>query len=122
MAPAVAQQAAAVVGVRKVLLVDNAANAEPIAAVLAPQAAKLAADYTHVFGASTTFGKDLMPRIAALLGVGQVSDLMAVDGPHRFKRPIYAGNAIMTIGTTRRRQGRGATVRVASFEAAVTGR
>jgi electron transfer flavoprotein alpha subunit len=117
---AVAQQAAAVVGVRKVLLVDNAANAEPIAAVLAPQAVKLAADYTHVFGLSTTFGKDLMPRIAALLGVGQVSDIMAVDGPHRFKRPIYAGNAILTIDTPADAKVV-ATVRVASFEAAATG-
>jgi electron transfer flavoprotein alpha subunit len=117
---AVAQQAAAVGGVRKVLLVDNAANAEPIAAVLAPQAAKLAADYAHVFGPSTTFGKDLMPRIAALLGVGQVSDVMAIDGPHRFKRPIYAGNAILTVDTPADAKVV-ATVRVASFEAAATG-
>jgi electron transfer flavoprotein alpha subunit len=100
--------------------VDNAANAEPIAAVLAPQAVKLAANYTHVFGPSTTFGKDLMPRIAALLGVGQVSDVMAVDGPHRFKRPIYAGNAILTIDTPADAKVV-ATVRVASFEAAATG-
>ena len=64
---AVAAQAAAIAGVGKVLAVDNPANAEGLAAVLAPQVAKLAADYTHVFGPSTTFGKDVMPRIAALL-------------------------------------------------------
>jgi len=58
-------------GVGKVLVVENAANAESIAVVLAPQVAKVAAGYSHVFGPSTTFGKDLMPRVAALLGVGQ---------------------------------------------------
>ena len=50
-----------------------------------------------MFGPSTTLGKDLMPAVAALLGVNQVSDLMAVEGSHTFKRPIYAGNAIATV-------------------------
>src|SRR5690606_19712044 len=53
--------------------------------------------YSHVFGPSTTFGKDLMPCVAALLGTAQVSDVMAVEGSHVFKRPIYAGNAIITV-------------------------
>ncbi|MBA3487517.1 MAG: electron transfer flavoprotein subunit alpha/FixB family protein, partial [Lysobacter sp.] len=52
---------------------------------------------SHVFGPSTTFGKDLMPCVAALLGVAQVSDVMSVDSSHVFKRPIYAGNAIITV-------------------------
>jgi electron transfer flavoprotein alpha subunit len=117
---AVAGQAAAIAGVGKVLAVDNPANAEGLAAVLAPQVAKLAADYTHVFGPSTTFGKDLMPRVAALLGVGQVSDVMAVEGPHRFKRPVYAGNAVLTLDAPAGEKVV-ATVRVASFEAAATG-
>jgi len=117
---AVAAQAAAIAGVGKVLAVDNPANKEPLAAVLAPQVAKLAADYTHVFGPSTTFGKDLMPRVAALLGVGQVSDVMAVEGPHRFKRPVYAGNAVLTLEVPAADKVV-ATVRVASFEAAATG-
>jgi electron transfer flavoprotein alpha subunit len=117
---AVAGQAAAIAGVGKVLAVDNPANAEGLAAVLAPQVAKLAADYTHVFGPSTTFGKDLMPRVAALLGVGQVSDVMAVEGPHRFKRPVYAGNAVLTLDAPAGGKVV-ATVRVASFEAAATG-
>jgi electron transfer flavoprotein alpha subunit len=119
-ASAVAAQAAAIAGVGKVLVVENAANAESIAAVLAPQVAKLAAGYTHVFGPSTTFGKDLMPRVAALLGVGQVSDIMGVGGSHSFTRPIYAGNAILTVEAPADAI-LVATVRVASFEAAAQG-
>jgi electron transfer flavoprotein alpha subunit len=116
----VASQAAALAGVGKVLVAENPANVEPLAAVLAPQVAKLAAGYTHVFGPSTTFGKDLMPRVAALLGVGQVSDVMAVEGPHAFKRPIYAGNAVLTLEVPTDAVVV-ATVRVASFEAAAPG-
>ena len=120
MPSAVAAEAAALAGVSKVIVVENPANKEPLAAILAPQIAKLAAGYTHVFGPSTTFGKDVMPRVAALLGVSQVSDIMAVEGSHTFKRPIYAGNAILTVeapaGATVV-----ATVRVASFEAAGAG-
>ena len=117
---AVAAQAAALAGVGKVLVAENAANVEPLAAVLAPQVAKLAAGYTHVFGPSTTFGKDLMPRVAALLGVGQVTDIMAVDGARTFKRPIYAGNAVLTLEVPADAVVV-ATVRVASFEAAAQG-
>ncbi len=117
---AVAAQAAAIAGVGKVLVAENAANVEPLAAVLAPQVAKLAAGYTHVFGPSTTFGKDLMPRVAALLGVGQVSDIMAVEGSHAFKRPIYAGNAVLTVEVPADAVVV-ATVRVASFAAAAQG-
>ena len=94
---AVAAEAAQIAGVARVLTVTNAANAHPIAQVLAPQVAQVAAGYSHVFGPSTTFGKDLMPCIAALIGVAQVSDVMSVEGSHSFKRPIYAGNAIITV-------------------------
>jgi len=93
----VATEAAQIAVVTRVLTVANAANAHPIAQVLAPQLAQLAKGYTHVFGPSTTFGKDLMPCVAALLGVAQVSDVMAVESSHTFKRPIYAGNAIVTV-------------------------
>jgi electron transfer flavoprotein alpha subunit len=117
---AVASQAAAVVGVSTVLRVDRPENEHPLAAILAPQVAALAAGYTHVFGPSTSFGKDLMPRVAALLGVAQVSDLMAVETAHRFRRPIYAGNAIITVEADPAKK-LVATVRVASFEAAATG-
>ncbi|HTA66129.1 MAG TPA: electron transfer flavoprotein subunit alpha/FixB family protein [Xanthomonadaceae bacterium] len=93
----IAAQAASIAGVTRVLTVANAANSNAIAQVLAPQIAKLAAGYTHVFGPSTTFGKDLMPCVAALLNVSQVSDVMKVEDAHTFQRPIYAGNAIVTV-------------------------
>ena len=93
----VASEAAQIAGVARVLTLANAANANAIAQVQAPQVAALARGYSHVFGPSTTFGKDLMPCVAALLGVAQISDLMAVEGSHVFKRPIYAGNAIISV-------------------------
>ncbi len=96
-AGAVAAQAAELQGVETVLKVEHAANAHPIAAVLAPQLAQLAGGYSHVLGPSTTFGRDLMPRLAALLDAPQVSDIMAVESPTRFKRPIYAGNVVVTV-------------------------
>ena len=117
---AVAGQAAAVAGVNAVVRVDRAENEHPLAAVFAPQLAALAADYTHIFGPSTSFGKDLMPRVAALLGVPQISDLMAVESAFRFRRPTYAGNAIVTVEADAARK-LIATVRVASFEAAKSG-
>jgi len=117
---AVAAQAAQLTGVTRVLTIENAANEHALAAVLAPQVVAVAKDCTHVFAASTTFGKDLMPRVAALLGAAQISDIMAVDSPNRFRRPIYAGNAIVTVETDPAGPIVG-TVRSASFEAAATG-
>jgi electron transfer flavoprotein alpha subunit len=117
----VAAEAAKIEGVSKVLTVARAENAHALAAILAPQIAAAAKNgYTHVLAPSTTFGKDVLPRAAALLGVAQVSDLSAVDGPHTFKRPIYAGNAIVTVeapaGHTLV-----ATVRTASYASAPGG-
>ena len=117
---AVAAEAAQIAGVDRVLTVANPANAHAIAQVLGPQVAQLAAGYSHVFGPSTTFGKDLMPVVAALLGVNQVSDLMAVEGSHTFKRPIYAGNAIITVEAPAG-QTVVATVRTASWPEAAKG-
>jgi electron transfer flavoprotein alpha subunit len=117
---AVAAQAAEIAGVKSVVRVDRPENEHPLAATFAPQIVALAQDYSHLFGPSTSFGKDLMPRVAALLGVPQISDLMAVEGAHRFRRPIYAGNAIVTVEADPARK-LVATVRVASFEAAGTG-
>lgn len=95
---AVAAQAAKLESVSKVVTVARVENSHPLAAILAPQIAAVAKNgYTHVLAPSTTFGKDVAPRVAALLGVGQVSDIMAVDGPHQFKRPVYAGNAIVDV-------------------------
>ena len=94
----IAQQAAQIEGVSRVVCLDRSENVNPLAALQAPQLAELAADeYSHVLGPSTTFGKDLMPRVAALLGVPQVSDIMSVEGERRFTRPIYAGNAVLTV-------------------------
>ena len=118
---AVAAEAAQIAGVSKVLAVADPANANALAQVLGPQIAELAKNgYTHVFGPSTTFGKDLMPVVAALLGVAQVSDLMAVDGPHAFQRPIYAGNAIVKVEAPADRTVV-ATVRTASWQEATKG-
>ena len=112
--------AAQIAGVARVLEVSHDANAHALAATLAPQVAELSDAFTHVLGPSTTFGKDLMPRVAALLGAPQVSDIMAIESATRFKRPIYAGNAITTVEVAT-----GvkivATIRIASFEAAEGG-
>ncbi len=117
---AVAGAAAAIQGVARVLLVNNPANEPALAAVLAPQLAKLSEGHGIVLGPSTTFGKDLMPRLAALLDAPQVSDVMAVESATRFRRPVYAGNAIATVEAPTGRQ-IVATVRVASFQAAPSG-
>jgi electron transfer flavoprotein alpha subunit len=117
---AVAAQAAEIAGVKSVVRVDRPENEHPLAATFAPQIVALSEGYSHLFGPSTSFGKDLMPRVAALLGVPQISDLMAVEGAHRFRRPIYAGNAIVTVEADPARK-LVATVRVASFEAAGSG-
>jgi electron transfer flavoprotein alpha subunit len=110
----VAEQAARLGGVHEVVLVDAPHNAAPLAAVLAPQLAELANGYTHVLGPSSTFGKDLLPRVAALCGVGQVSDVLAVLGAHRFRRHVHAGSAVVTVEADPTRLVI-ATVRLASY-------
>ena len=112
-----AAAAAGIEGVSKVLTIEAAHNAAPLAAILAPQIAAAADDYDYVLGPSTTFGKDVMPRAAALLGVGQVSDIMSVAGPRSFERPVYAGNAILSVEIPADRK-IVATVRTASWKEA----
>jgi len=116
----VAAAASGIAGVAKVVQIDHESSEHAVAAAIAPQVVSIAADYSHLFGPSTTFGKDLMPRIAALLGVNQISDVMSVLGSHSFQRPIYAGNAIVTLEAPA-----GlpvvATVRTASYRAAGSG-
>jgi electron transfer flavoprotein alpha subunit len=117
---AVAAEAAKIEGVNRVLSVARAENKHALAAMYAPQIAKLALGYTHVFAPSTTFGKDITPRVAALLGVGQVSDVISVESAHTFTRPMYAGNAIVTVEVPTS-QIVVATIRTASWPAASTG-
>jgi electron transfer flavoprotein alpha subunit len=117
---AVAAEAAKIEGVNRVLTVTRPENAHPLAAVLAPQIAKAADGYSHVFAPSTTFGKDIAPRVAALLGVAQVSDVMSVEAAHTFKRPIYAGNAIITVEADANHTVV-ATIRTASWSADASG-
>ena len=96
-AQAVADQAAKVAGVSKVLLADDAAYANQLAENVAKLVAELGKGYTHILAASTTTGKNILPRAAALLDVSMITDIIAVEGPKTFKRPIYAGNAIATV-------------------------
>ena len=94
---AAAQAASQVAGVSAVLTVEDAALEHPLADLIAPVAKQLAGDYTHILVGASTFGKDLAPRLAALCGVNQISDIIAVIDADTFKRPIYAGNAIATV-------------------------
>jgi electron transfer flavoprotein alpha subunit len=80
-----------------VLLADDAAYGHGLAENLAPLLVKLAANYSHVLAAATTFGKNLMPRVAALLDVAQISEIISVESADTFVRPIYAGNALATV-------------------------
>jgi len=115
---AIAAQAAQVAGVTKVLTQANPANEPALAAILAPQIVAVALNgYSHVFGPSTTYGRDLTPRVAALLGASQLSDVMEAVDAHTFKRFIYAGNAITTVKAPPEKLVV-ATVRNASFPAA----
>ncbi len=113
----VAGQAAAISGVSTVIAVNAEHLKNPLAVNFAAETVASAEDYSHILGPSTTFGRDLMPHIAAKLGVNQVSDIAAVEGPHHFKRPIYAGNAIIDVAAPDDATVV-ATVRVASWKAA----
>lgn len=93
----VVDNAAQVEGVQRVLQADNEAYSHQLAENISELVAKLASDYSHILAPATTTGKNFMPRVAALLDVGQVSDIIAVEGDDTFKRPIYAGNAIATV-------------------------
>ena len=96
-AQAVAQAASQAQGVAKVLVADSAQYKDQLAENLAALVTGLAKDYSHVLAPATTFGKNFMPRVAALLDVAQVSDISAVKSPDTFVRPIYAGNALATV-------------------------
>jgi electron transfer flavoprotein alpha subunit len=94
---AVASQVAAAAGVKKVLVADNASYANQLSENVAGLVLEIAGAYSHIMASHTATGKSFLPRVAAKLGVAQISDIIAVEGPDTFKRPIYAGNAIATV-------------------------
>lgn len=116
---AVADSAAQIDGVSKVLLIDNAVYKYQLAENVADLVLSLADDYSHLLAAATTTGKNFMPRVAALLDVAQISDIIGVESEDTFIRPIYAGNAIATVQSSDSKKV--ITVRAASFDAATTG-
>ncbi|MDH5340587.1 MAG: electron transfer flavoprotein subunit alpha/FixB family protein, partial [Rubrivivax sp.] len=92
-----AQQASQIQGVSKVLHADGAQLAEQLGETIAAQVLAVAKDYSHLLFPATAHGKNVAPRVAALLDVAQVSDISAVVSPDTFERPIYAGNAVATV-------------------------
>ena len=92
-----AEAAAKIAGVSKVLVADNTAYENRLAENVSPLVADIAKDYGHVLAPATTTGKNIMPRVAALLDVAQISDISAVESADTFKHPIYAGNMIETV-------------------------
>ncbi|MFW0777321.1 MAG: electron transfer flavoprotein subunit alpha/FixB family protein [Rickettsiales bacterium] len=112
-------QAAALAGVAKVLVCDDAIYEHHLAEDMAPLIASIGKDYGHVLMTATTTGKDIMPRAAALLDVSQVSEIVKVESADTFVRPIYAGNALETVQT--KEAIKVITVRQTAFAAAVDG-
>ena len=112
---AAATAAAAIPGVGKVLCADNPAYANQLAENLSLLIADVASAYDNVIAPATTSGKNIMPRVAALMDVAQISDIIAVDRPDTFKRPIYAGNVIATVQSSDAKKV--ITVRTTAFDA-----
>jgi electron transfer flavoprotein alpha subunit len=111
-----AKAAAAIAGVSKVLVADAPHLAEQLAEALAEQVLAVAGGYTHVLAPATAFGKNVLPRVAARLDVAQISDIVSVESPDTFQRPIYAGNAIATVQSAD--AVKVLTVRTTAFDAA----
>jgi len=114
----VCKEVAAVPLVKKVLQSDSANYENYLAENLTPLVVKLADKYTHIIASANTFGKNFMPRVAALLDISQVSDIIKVSGPDTFVRPIYAGNAFATVKSSDKKKC--ITIRPTSFDPAPT--
>ena len=112
---AAADAAAQVPGVSKVICADNAAYEHQLAENVSLLVAELGADYDNLLAPSTANGKNIMPRVAALLDVGQISDILSVESADTFKRPIYAGNVIATVQSSDPKKV--ITVRTTAFDA-----
>ena len=93
----VAEAASSIEGVSKIINVDHDVYENQLAEAIAPLVADIGKDYSHILAAASTTGKNLLPRVAALLDVAQISDIVSVESENQFKRPIYAGNAIATV-------------------------
>lgn len=111
-----AEAAAQISGVTKVLHADSSEYSASLAENIAPLIEKVAADYTHIWAPANTFGKNVMPRVSAVLDVQQISDISAVIDDKTFERPIYAGNAIATVESVDEKKI--ITVRATAFDAA----
>ena len=116
---AAAAAAAQIGGVSKVIVADHAALADGLAENIATQALAIANGYTHLLAPATAYGKNILPRVAASLDVGQISEITKVDAPDTFERPIYAGNAIATVQSID--PIKVITVRTTGFDAAAQG-
>ena len=114
----VAEQAAKISGINKVLLADNAAYKNQLAENVSLLVTELAADYQHIIATALSIGKNFMPRVAALLDVAQISDIIGVESADTFVRPIYAGNAIATVQSLDAKKV--ITVRATAFDAVAT--
>jgi electron transfer flavoprotein alpha subunit len=115
----VAQAAAQIAGVTKVLVADAAAFADGLAENVAEQVLALAGTYSHILAPATAYGKNILPRVAARLDVAQISEITKVDAPDTFERPIYAGNAIATVQSSD--PVKVITVRTTGFDSAASG-
>ncbi|RJG06839.1 electron transfer flavoprotein subunit alpha/FixB family protein [Noviherbaspirillum cavernae] len=115
----VAEAASKIAGVAKVLVADGAQFADGLAENVAEQVLALAGGYSHILAPATAYGKNILPRVAAKLDVGQISEITRVDAPDTFERPIYAGNAIATVQSSD--PVKVITVRTTGFDAAATG-
>ena len=104
--------------IKKVIVVDDKRYQNPIAELIAPIVHSIAENYSHIFTPASTFGKNIMPRVAALLDVSQISDIIKIESESIFVRPIYAGNAIATVESTDKIKI--ITIRPTSFEASLT--
>jgi len=104
--------------VKKVIVVDGPQYQNPIAENIAPIIISLSDNYSHILAPATTFGKNIMPRVAAILDIAQISDIIKIESKDTFVRPIYAGNALATVQSTDEKKI--ITVRPTSFEQALT--
>ena len=104
--------------IKKIISIDNSKYLNPIAEFIAPIIIDLAKNYSHIVAPASTFGKNVMPRVAAVLDVSQISDVIKIENENTFVRPIYAGNAIATVESNDKIKI--ITIRATSFEAAIT--